>query len=70
VLTCGFCIDYMHYMHRPFCIDLCVLTYIKERDGSYREPCAGRDITNCDEVTCKFAMNRKDCLGDPSLVQI
>ena len=37
-------------LERPFCVDMCVLKYIRQADGSWREPCAGRDITACDEV--------------------
>eukprot|EP00277_Geminigera_cryophila_P040753 CAMPEP_0173105700 /NCGR_PEP_ID=MMETSP1102-20130122/40342_1 /TAXON_ID=49646 /ORGANISM="Geminigera sp., Strain Caron Lab Isolate" /LENGTH=446 /DNA_ID=CAMNT_0014002157 /DNA_START=110 /DNA_END=1450 /DNA_ORIENTATION=- len=55
-------------LERPFCVETCVLNYIKQSDGSYREPCEGRDIANCDEVKCVFAATRKDCLGDPSLI--
>ena len=34
------------------CAETCVLNYIKELDGTYREPCAGKDIATCDEVKC------------------
>jgi len=53
-------------LERPFCVETCVLNYIKELDGTYREPCAGKDIATCDEVKCAFALTRRDCLGDPS----
>ena len=49
-------------LERPFCVDMCVLKYIRQADGSWRGPCAVRkengkwsepheiDYTACDEV--------------------
>jgi hypothetical protein len=57
-------------LERPFCLETCILNYIRQPDGSFREPCEGRDLTQCSEVDCAFALNRKQCLGDPSLLLI